>query len=120
MTKSVSTLTIHLMGSPTVERSSGLGKRPRGNKVWGLLVFLALTGTNQPRHVLTGRCFPRQTIRSGRWDGTPRRCAVCSAPMPLWRVNSETGRPTNIVRSNTCPAQSGAPLRYGQPYQYSS
>jgi DNA-binding SARP family transcriptional activator len=32
--------------------------QPRGNKVWGLLAFLALTGTAQSRHLLAGVMFP--------------------------------------------------------------
>jgi len=70
MTKPVSRLTIQLLGSPTVERSDGPRNQPRGNKVWGLLAFLALSGTAQPRQLLAGMMFPDADDPLGalRWN----------------------------------------------------
>ncbi|CAN5170449.1 hypothetical protein BH18ACT5_BH18ACT5_13540 [soil metagenome] len=70
MTQSMSRLTIHLRGSPTLECGTGLKIQPRGNKVWGLLAFLALTGTAQPRHLLAGMMCPDADDPLGalRWN----------------------------------------------------
>ncbi|MGI8518282.1 MAG: AfsR/SARP family transcriptional regulator [Acidimicrobiia bacterium] len=91
MTESMSRLTIHLLGSPTVERSTGLKIQPRGNKVWGLLAFLALTATAQPRHLLAGMMFPDADDPLGalRWNVSQlRRLLGADASVGVTRSGS--------------------------------
>lgn len=66
----VRSLMVHLLGSPSVRRGDELVAQPRGHKVWGLLAFLVLTQSAQPRRLLAGMLFPAADDPLGalRWN----------------------------------------------------
>lgn len=116
MTEPVSRLSIQLLGLPFVERSDGLRNQARGNKVWGLLAFLVLTGTAQPRHLLAGMLFPDADDPLGalRWNVSQLRrllgvkAVVEGDPIRL-QLPAGTMLDTNVLLNGTWMEAAGVP-----------
>lgn len=70
MKKAVPRLTISLLGQPAVLRAGATPAQPRGHKVWGLLAYLALSGSPPPRQRLAEMLFPEADDPLGalRWN----------------------------------------------------
>ena len=62
-------LSIHVLGPPRLERGGAPAEPPRGNKAWGLLVFLLRTRLPPSRERLAGLLFPEADDPLGtlRW-----------------------------------------------------
>jgi len=62
-------LSIHLLGPPRLERGGAPAEPPRGNKAWGLLVFLLQTRLPPSRERVAGLLFPEADDPLGtlRW-----------------------------------------------------
>jgi DNA-binding SARP family transcriptional activator len=76
------TVTIHLLGRPSVERPDALTYAPRSRKSWGLLVFLLLAERPQSRSQLADLLFADadDPLRALRWSlAEIRRCLGIAA-----------------------------------------
>lgn len=64
-----SVTSIHLLGSPRLERDGGTVDAPRGHKAWGLLAYLLLSRVPPSRERLAGLLFPEADDPLGtlRW-----------------------------------------------------
>jgi DNA-binding SARP family transcriptional activator len=62
-------LSIHLLGSPRVERGGEAVEAPRGHKSWGLLTYLVRTRVPPSRERLAGLLFPEadDPLAALRW-----------------------------------------------------
>ena len=80
-------LSIHLLGSPRIERDGAPVEAPRGHKPWGLLTYLLRSRLPPSPERLASLLFPRPTTRwersAGRsppsaagWVTTPRSAGI--------------------------------------------
>jgi DNA-binding SARP family transcriptional activator len=68
-------LSIHLLGSPKIERDGVLVETPRGHKQWGLLTYLVRNRVPSSRERLAGLLFPEadDPLGSLRWTSSVLR-----------------------------------------------
>ena len=68
-------LSIHLLGSPRIERDGVLVEAPRGHKPWGLLTYLVRTRVPSSRERLASLLFPEadDPLGSLRWTSSVLR-----------------------------------------------
>lgn len=62
-------LSIHVLGSPRIERDGALVDAPRGHKPWGLLTYVIRNRVPSSRERLAGLLFPEadDPLGSLRW-----------------------------------------------------
>ena len=75
------TTSIHLLGSPRIDRDGADLPGPRGTKTWGLLAFLVCTRLPTPRERIAGLLFPEadDPLAALRWTLSDLRRLVGSS-----------------------------------------